>query len=54
MRFLYDRNLQKPVKIQRHIDFDKQIDLRDFSISETATHYTYELFAVVDRGRTET
>ena len=50
MRFIYSRKLQRPVKIQKPVAFEQELDLSDYDLFDTAKYAEYELFGV-DAGR---
>ena len=46
MRFIYSRKLQRPVKIQKPVAFERELDLSDYDLFDTAKYAKYELFGV--------
>ena len=51
MRFIYNRRLQRPVKVQKPVAFEQELDLGDFNLFDTAKYSKYELFGVGTEGR---
>ncbi|KAK8833264.1 hypothetical protein WA577_007795 [Blastocystis sp. JDR] len=53
MRFIYSRKLQRPVKIQKPVAFEQELDLSDYDLFDTAKYAEYELFGVIAHQGTE-
>lgn len=48
MRFYYNRQAQRPMKLSKEVTFPSTLDMSEYALCESVKYSQYELFAVSD------